>query len=51
MGVVNGVSNLFFYCSFGKMATESFEQMADCLFEANWQKLPIQLQKYLIIIV
>lgn len=39
-------SNLFVYCYFGKVATESYQQMADCLYECNWWELPVNLQKY-----
>lgn len=46
-----GVSNLFVYCFFGKVATESFATMADSLYEANWQNLPIELQKYFILMI
>lgn len=50
-GIVVSASNLFLYCYFGKMATESFEHIADALYECNWQKLPIELQKYFIIMM
>lgn len=43
--------NLFVLCFFGKMATESFENMNDCLFESNWTEYPIQLQKYFILMI
>ncbi|XP_055305867.1 odorant receptor 82a-like [Sitodiplosis mosellana] len=39
--------NLFLYCYYGKLATESFLSMGDCLYESNWQDLPIQLQQHL----
>lgn len=44
-------TKLFLFCFFGKMATESFIEMADCLFDANWQSLPIHLQKYFILMI
>lgn len=43
--------NTFLYCYFGKIATESYEKMADCLFESNWLELPVQLQKYFILMI
>lgn len=46
-----GLSNLFLYCFLGKLATDSFEEMADCLYNSNWMVLPVQLQKYLIIMI
>lgn len=33
------------------MATESFEAMSDCLYESNWPELPIELQKYFILMI
>lgn len=43
--------NLFSRCYFGKMATESYENMADSLFKCNWYDLPTKLQKYIIIMI
>lgn len=51
LGAVISISNLFLYCYFGKLATDSFTSMADCLFDTNWQHLPIELQKYFILII
>lgn len=44
-------SLLFLYCYFGKNATESFQTMSDCLFEADWFDVRVDLQKYYIMIV
>lgn len=33
------------------MATESFEKMADSLFESNWGDLPVDLQKFYILMI
>lgn len=49
--ISGGISNLFVYCYFGKMATESYEKMGDCLYESNWIELSPKLQKYLVIII
>lgn len=46
-----GASNLFIDCFFGKLATESFLEMADCLFESDWQSLSIEFQKYFILMI
>lgn len=43
--------NLFVYCYFGKMATESFAEMANLVYEANWIDLPIELQKFALIAI
>lgn len=42
---------LFLYCYFGVLATESYEQMADALYKSKWHKLPIFLQKYIVIMI
>lgn len=39
---------LFVYCYFGKLATESFLNMSDGLYQSNWFKLPVNLQKYFV---
>lgn len=46
-----GVTNLFIYCYFGKLATESYEKMTDYLVQSNWYEHPNNLQKYLILII
>lgn len=51
VGFSSSLSYLFLYCYFGKLATESFQKMTDCMFESNWQELPINLQKYLILMI
>lgn len=48
--MVTGPS-LFIYCFCGKLATESFEKMAQCLYEANWHNTSVILQKYIIIMM
>lgn len=42
---------MFPYCYFGKIATDSFIDMSDCVYEMNWGNLPAKLQKYLIIMI
>lgn len=44
-----GTLNVLVYCYFGNMATESYANMSDCLFNLNWHELPLKLQKYLIV--
>lgn len=41
----------FVFCYFGKLATDSFQCMSDCVFYMNWHELPIALQKYVIIMI
>lgn len=33
------------------MSTESYFGMAECLYETNWNELPIDQQKYFIIMI
>lgn len=46
-----GLTTLFVYCYFGKLATESHENMADCLYEMDWRKQPVKIQKYYILMI
>lgn len=48
---LSSILTLFLYCYYGKIATKSFEDMADDLYQANWHDLPIGLQKYFIIMI
>lgn len=48
--LVTGPS-LFIYCFFGKVATESCEKISQCLYESNWINLPVELQKYLLLMI
>lgn len=51
-GVLISLSNLFLFCYFGKVTTDSFEKMAACLYsEVDWSELPVELQKYLILMI
>lgn len=43
--------NLFMFCLFGKLATDGYEKMGDCLYESNWRKLPIQMQDFLVLMI
>lgn len=51
LAIFFGLSTIFVYCLYGKIATQSFADMADCLYEFNWQTLPIGLQKYVILMM
>lgn len=46
-----GISNLFVYCRFGKLANESYEKMSDCVYEFNWHELSPDLQKNVLILI
>lgn len=49
--ILTSVSILFLYCFFGKIATESHSNIADCLIEANWIDLPVELQKSIMLMI
>lgn len=51
IGISMSIFNLFVYCYFGMLASESFENIADCLYEMNWHELPLDLQKYFVIMI
>lgn len=51
LGVVVSTSLLFLYCFFGKLATDSYLRMGDLVYESNWQDIPVELQKYLILMI
>lgn len=42
---------LFPYCYFGQLAAESFRKMSDCVFELKWHEFPIDLQKYIVLMI
>lgn len=44
-------SNPFLYCYFGQLTTESYETIGQHLFESDWQKLPVNLQKYIFLMI
>lgn len=45
------ISSPFLYCYYGEMATGSYEKMADLLFGCNWQQLPLDLQKFFVLMI
>lgn len=48
---MNGMSALFIYCYFGKLATESYAKMSDCVFEMVWYEQPYELRKYFLLMI
>lgn len=43
-------SNLFVYCYYGKVASESYQRMADCLYsDSIWWEFPVEIQKYMLL--
>lgn len=46
-----GGMNLFLYSFFGHLATDFYLNLSDDLFESKWHQFPLNLQKYLIIMM
>lgn len=42
---------LFLYCYYGKLASESNEKFADCVYDSNWHELATKLQKYVPVLI
>lgn len=51
LGFFTCSSSPFMYCYFGKNSSDCYANMGDRLYETNWQHIPIDLQKYFIIII
>ena len=51
MLIVLGTIIMFPYCYFGKLATDNFVQMSDCVYDMNWHKLSNELQKNVILMI
>lgn len=48
--IVN-TSGIFVYCYFGRIASDSYMEMSNCLYDSNWQKLSISSQKYILLMI
>lgn len=42
---------MYLYCHFGQLSTESYEKMSDTLYESNWPKLSVTIQKHIIVMI
>lgn len=51
IAIAVGCSNVYVYCNFGKIATQSYANMSRYLFESNWIEQPIEFQKYFILMI
>lgn len=51
LAVLVGVASLYCYCYYGKIATESYEEMTNRLYESNWYEHSTHLQKYFIVML
>lgn len=44
-------SQMFLFCFFGKIATDSYQKLSVSLYQSDWINSPIELQKYMILIM
>lgn len=51
LGLMVSTSDLFLYCFFGKMSTDSFAMIGENAYEINWQRFSIKLQRYFILMI
>lgn len=49
--LILAMSSLFLCCFLGKLASESYRKMASSLYVSNWYELPLNLQKYFILMI
>lgn len=50
-GIIMSTGNIFLYCFVGSLTTSIFWGNADIAYESLWYKLPIDLQKYLLLLL
>lgn len=43
--------SLLVYCYYGLFVTDSFLKNSQCLFDLPWRKLPIEFQKYVLMMI
>lgn len=51
VSVCVAISNLFLYCHYGDVTTESFLRFDDSIYELKWYDLPTNLQRPLIAMI
>ena len=51
MALLAGIMVPLPYCYFGKLTTESFAQMCDCIYDLKWPYLSSELQKSVILMI
>lgn len=51
ISLIVGTGSLYLFCNFGKLATDSFENMSDCVYNASWQQFDVELKKYVIFMI
>lgn len=49
---ITSLTNLILYCYFGKLTTDNYLEFSKCAYElSNWYELPVDLQKYFILVI
>lgn len=51
LGLPMSTGTVFLYCYVGSLTTEQFSRYATIPYESDWLMMPLQLQKFLLIIV
>lgn len=51
VAITLGASDLYLYCNYGKLASHSFEIMANTVYESNWIELSNDLKKYVVLMI
>lgn len=46
-----GLMNLYVYCYYGKMATVELEAYADCIYNTQWYRKPLEIQKSFVVVI
>lgn len=49
--VIMAGENIFLYCYYGQMASESFEKFSNEYYAMHWFTLPTKLQKYFVLMI
>lgn len=51
ISMMTSAGNIFLYCYVGTVTTVKFLQFSDAVYESLWYKFPVELQKYLRLII
>lgn len=42
---------LFVFCYFGEKVTGAFDKLSDCIYQTDWYRFPVELRKYVVIML
>lgn len=51
LGIIMSTGNILLYCFVGSLTTSIFWRNADSAYESRWYAFPIDLQKYVILVL